>query len=159
MIDCNNEKNLNLMDVFPSLLKHEIINCNFVTLNLNNFINFPKNQLFYHKLTACHNFESFFSSTKLLSARVYNFHSPSSALLSALFIYFTIHSLLTQLYVAFHSLTTKLYVNYTQKPSRMNKITLKCTIIPHVNNSVCFNFNFNLFCTFLVCCLCWLVML
>lgn len=74
MIDCNNEKNLNLTDVFPLFLKHEIKNCNFVTLNLNNFINFPQNQLFYQKLTASHKFESFFSFTKLLSTRVYSRH-------------------------------------------------------------------------------------
>lgn len=118
MIDCNNEKNLNLTDVFPLFLKHEIKNCNFVTLNLNNFINFTQNQLFYQKLTASHKFESFFilsrSSSQLVSTRDTISLSIISIIIPFLFI-FTIHSLLTQLFVAFHSLTTKLYVNYTQK--------------------------------------------
>lgn len=117
MIDCNNEKNLNLTDVFPLFLKHEIKNCNFVTLNLNSFINFTQTQLFYQKLTASHKFESFFSFTKLLSTRVYSRHhfTLHHQHYHPLLFIFTIHSLLTQLFVAFHSLTTKLYVNYTQK--------------------------------------------
>lgn len=90
MIDCNNEKNLNLTDVFPLFLKHEIKNCNFVTLNLNNFINFPQNQLFYQKLTASHKFESFFSfhEASLNSCLLETpFHSPSSALSSPFYLF------------------------------------------------------------------------